>query len=73
LPAAQPHFERGVAALHSFWYEEALEAFETALKIDPNFAMAWWGVAMCYHRPFVTGSDHEAGRRAMARIAARRH
>lgn len=22
-PAAQPHFQRGVAALHSFWYDEA--------------------------------------------------
>ena len=24
---AQAHFLRGLAALHSFWYEEALEAF----------------------------------------------
>jgi tetratricopeptide (TPR) repeat protein len=68
-PAAQPHFLRGVAALHSFWYEEALEAFETALRFDPDFAMAWWGVAMTHHRPFVPGSDEAAGRRALARIA----
>ncbi|HEV8187603.1 MAG TPA: hypothetical protein VGP83_07640, partial [Pyrinomonadaceae bacterium] len=25
---AQAHFLRGLAALHSFWYEEALEAFQ---------------------------------------------
>lgn len=68
LPAAQPHFIRGVAALHSFWYEEALESFQAALRIDPDFAMAWWGVAMTHHRPFIPGSDDEAGRQALARI-----
>lgn len=66
--AAQPHFRRGVAALHSFWYEEALAAFDAALRIDPDYAMAWWGVAMAYHRPYVPGSDHDTGRRALARI-----
>jgi tetratricopeptide (TPR) repeat protein len=65
---AQPHFLRGVAALHSFWYEEALDAFQAALRLDPDFAMAWWGVAMTYHRPFLPGSDDEAGRRALAQI-----
>lgn len=68
LPAAQPHFIRGVAALHSFWYEEALESFQAALRIDPDFAMAWWGVAMTHHRPFIPGSDDAAGRRALANI-----
>ncbi|MBL9212131.1 MAG: tetratricopeptide repeat protein [Opitutaceae bacterium] len=68
LPAAQPHFLRGVAALHSFWYAEALESFEAALRLDPGFAMAWWGVAMTYRRPFVPGTDLEAGRRALANI-----
>ena len=70
LPAAQPHFLRGVAALHSFWYEEAMESFQTALRLDPGFAMAWWGVAMTYRRPFVPGTDVEAGRRALAQIRA---
>lgn len=68
VPAAQPHFVRGVAALHSFWYEEAIDAFQTALRIDPHFAMAWWGIAMTWNRPFVPGSDDEAGRRALAHI-----
>ena len=68
LPAAQPHFVRGVAALHSFWYDEALEAFQTTLRLDPDFAMAWWGVAMTFNRPFIPGSDDEAGRRALANI-----
>jgi hypothetical protein len=31
-PEAQAHFLRGLAALHSFWYEEALEAFRESTK-----------------------------------------
>ena len=34
---AQQHFLRGVAALHSFWYGEALTAFRQSTKTDPNF------------------------------------
>ena len=34
---------RGVASLHSFSCEDAIDAFRAALKIDPNFAMAFWG------------------------------
>jgi hypothetical protein len=72
-PAAHAHFVRGVAALHSFWYEEAIAAFQEALKVDSSFAMAWWGIAMAFNRPFVPGSDLEAGRRALAHIRSAGH
>lgn len=39
-------FERGVALLHSFWYEEAEKEFLDIAKDDPHCAMAHWGVAM---------------------------
>ena len=42
----QKPFERGVALLHSFWYEEAEKEFEQIAKDDPGCAMAHWGVAM---------------------------
>ncbi len=42
----QKPFERGVALLHSFWYEEAEKGFLQIAKDDPNCAMAHWGVAM---------------------------
>ena len=38
-----PEFLRGVAALHSFEYEEANEAFLNVQKTEPGFAMAYWG------------------------------
>src|SRR5256885_2292746 len=43
---AQAHFLRGVAALHSFWYEEALDAFRESTKVEPTFMMGYWGEAM---------------------------
>ncbi len=42
----QKPFQRGVALLHSFWYEEAEKEFLDIAKDDPNCAMAHWGVAM---------------------------
>jgi tetratricopeptide (TPR) repeat protein len=44
--AVQKPFERGVALLHSFWYEEAEKEFEQIAKDDPQCAMAHWGIAM---------------------------
>ena len=38
--------ERGVAMLHSFWYEEAEKQFMQVKQVDPNCAIARWGVAM---------------------------
>jgi tetratricopeptide (TPR) repeat protein len=43
---SQKAFERGVALLHSFGYEEAEEQFTDLAKKDPTCAMAHWGVAM---------------------------
>ncbi len=44
--SVQKPFERGVALLHSFWYEEAEKEFLEIAKDDPQCAMARWGVAM---------------------------
>ena len=45
-PGVQKPFERGVALLHSFWYEEAEKEFMQISARDPNCAMAHWGLAM---------------------------
>jgi hypothetical protein len=45
-PEAQKTFEKGLALLHSFWYEEAEKTFQEAARQDPKCAMAHWGVAM---------------------------
>ncbi len=45
-PDSQKGFERGVALLHSFGYEEAEEQFTEVAKKDAGCAMAHWGIAM---------------------------
>src|SRR5271157_1811607 len=45
-PASQKAFERGIALLHSFGYEEAEEQFVEISKQDTACAMAHWGIAM---------------------------
>src|SRR5215831_8766968 len=44
--AVQTPFQRGIALLHSFWYEEAEKEFAGIAKDDPKCAMAQWGLAM---------------------------
>src|SRR5689334_25149853 len=65
---AQQHFLRGLAALHSFWYEEAIEAFRESTKVDPDFAMGYWGEAMSYNHPLWSEQDLDAARQALAKI-----
>jgi tetratricopeptide (TPR) repeat protein len=67
-PAAQAHFLRGLAALHSFWYEEALEAFRESTRTDPDFMMGYWGEAMAYNHPLWSEQDLGAGRQVIAKI-----
>jgi hypothetical protein len=45
-PEAQSSFEKGVALLHSFQYEEARQTFVEVEKRDAKCAMAHWGKAM---------------------------
>ena len=44
--AAQAPFDRGVAKLHSFWFESASAEFSAAAAADAECAMAHWGIAM---------------------------
>ncbi len=65
---AQAHFLRGLAALHSFWYEEALEAFRESTKIEPGFMMGYWGEAMAHNHPLWSEQDTVAARQVVAKI-----
>ena len=67
-PAAQTPFLRGLAALHSFWYEEALEAFRESTKADPDFMMGYWGEAMAHNHPLWSEQDLNAARQVIAKF-----
>ena len=45
-PAQRADFNRAVALLHSFWFAEAIAAFNSVLAADPSCAMAHWGTAL---------------------------
>jgi len=45
-PETPKSFERGIALLHSFGYEEAEQQFAEIAQEDPSCAMAHWGIAM---------------------------
>jgi hypothetical protein len=43
---AQVEFDRGVAALHSFYFGEAKRSFTASLQVDPQCGISYWGLAM---------------------------
>jgi tetratricopeptide (TPR) repeat protein len=45
-PESQRFFDQGLCFLYAFNHDEAIRSFEYAAKLDPNCAMAWWGVAV---------------------------
>jgi tetratricopeptide (TPR) repeat protein len=44
-PEAQVWFDQGLNLLHDFWDYESAKAFEQAVRVDPQCAMCWWGLA----------------------------
>jgi len=53
-PEVRSEFIRGVALLHSFFYEEARRIFTEVAAKDPTCAMAQWGIAMTWWHPIWT-------------------
>ena len=68
-PSAQVPFQRGIALLHSFEYEEAAESFRAATNADRNLAMAYWAEALTNTHPLWGQDDPVAARRVLARLA----
>jgi tetratricopeptide (TPR) repeat protein len=50
--AAQKYFDQGLTWAYAFNHDEAIRSFTEAARLDPNCAMAWWGVAFC-HGPHI--------------------
>ena len=69
---AQAPFVRGVLLLHSFEYDDAIEAFRQAQRIDPGFAMAYWGEALSYNQPLWYNENVDKARAVLARLAPTR-
>src|SRR5437870_5654377 len=45
-PLAQRYFDQGFRLVYGFNHDEAGHAFKEAARLDPNCAMAYWGIAL---------------------------
>jgi len=45
---AQEFFEQGLRLVYGFNHWEAIRAFREAIRLDPQCAMAYWGLALAY-------------------------
>ncbi len=69
---AQQYFLRGVAILHSFGWKQAIEQFQKAQELDPDFVMAYWGESLCYNHPLRGDMDLDSPRNVLKRLGATR-
>src|SRR5688572_1901536 len=67
-PQAQKQFNRAVAWLHSFEYEEAEKAFREVAVTDPRCGMAHWGVAMSNYHPLWAAPTADELKRGWAAV-----
>src|ERR1035437_4988064 len=66
--SVQKPFERGVALLHSFWYEEAEKEFTRIAVDDPHCAMAHWGIAMSLWHQLWNNPDAKVVQRGLDEV-----
>ena len=43
---ARKFFNQGISQMHSFWFLESERSFLQAATLDPNMAMAYWGMSV---------------------------
>ena len=44
-PQAQQFFDQGLRLIYAFNHDEAARSFQRATELDPNLAIAYWGIA----------------------------
>lgn len=45
--SAAKYFDQALTWTFAFNHDEAIRSYREAARLDPNLAMAWWGVALC--------------------------
>ena len=61
------HTQLGVAFLHAFMYQLAVDQFKLAQQLDPGFMLAYWGEAMAYKHAIWNVENQQASRNALKR------
>ena len=72
---AQAYFDQGLKLVFAFNHEAAIRSFERAAELDPNLAMAHWGIALSLgpniNRP-MDAKAHKAAYEALQKAIALR-
>jgi tetratricopeptide (TPR) repeat protein len=56
---AQRFFNQGLALIYAFNHDEAMRSFRAAVKLDPQMAMGYWGIALSVGPNYNDPSDPE--------------
>jgi tetratricopeptide (TPR) repeat protein len=68
-PLAQRFFDQGLTLVYGFNHEEAIRSFKEAARLDPDCAMAWWGVSYALGPNINMPIDPEMNRGALEALA----
>jgi tetratricopeptide (TPR) repeat protein len=72
---ARKFFNQGISQMHSFWFLESERSFLQAATLDPDMAMAYWGISLSaagdYRPAFQLIRDPSEGGRTPAPDATR--
>lgn len=73
---ARRYFNQGLILAFAFNHDEAIRSFGEAARLDPELAMAWWGVALCngphINNPVVPPERAKAAWEALSKARALR-
>jgi tetratricopeptide (TPR) repeat protein len=74
-PQGQAYFDQGLTWVYAFNHDEAIRSFTRVAELDPECAMAWWGVALCqgpnYNDPDMTDERSAAAWEALQKARDR--
>jgi len=59
-PEAQKFFNQGLEYIYAFNHEEAVRSFKQAAQLDPQMAMAYWGIALAMGSNYNVPADGPA-------------
>jgi tetratricopeptide (TPR) repeat protein len=65
---AQHFFDQGLTLVYAFEHDEAADSFRQAAQLDPNLAMAYWGIALSLGPNINQPEDTDRGKMAYAAI-----
>ncbi len=68
VPLAQRYFDQGLRLYYAFNHSETIRSFQEGVRLDPDCAMCYWGIALAYGPNINAPMDTASGRLAYAAL-----